>query len=120
MHEIIHVVDSTATPDASSRRNLEIEAVADRPLRAGYYLVLWPSRKAAKRRGKRYFGPLRTAAEARLLMTSALMLGLADDWQPRPSIVECRSIARHEGAAANDSRTLLRTAANAGLCVHAP
>ncbi len=101
MHEIIHVVNAESFSDAPAH-GLEIEAVDGRPLPAGYYFVLWPMRKgAAKKRGKRYFGPLRTPGEARLLMTSALMLGLAEDGQPRPAIAECRSIARH-GDAAND------------------
>ncbi len=114
MHEIIHVVDAATSP---LRPGLEVEAVDDRPLAAGYYFVLWPNRKgAAKKRGKRYFGPLRTPGEARLLMTSALMLGLAEDVQPRPAIAECRSIARH-GMAANDScapRTARQHAIRAG------
>ena len=110
MHEIIHVVDA-AMPLGTSRRSLEVEAVDDRPLAAGYYFVLWPTRKRAskKQRGKRYFGPLRTPAEARLLLTSALMLGLAEDVQPRPAIAECRSIVRHVPAA-NDCSSHLRPA----------
>jgi hypothetical protein len=102
MHEIIHVVD-VAAPQGFARLDLEVEAVEGRPLAAGYYFALWPMhKKAAKRRGgKRHFGPLANAAHARLLQVSALMLGLAEDVQPRQAIVECRSIARH-AAAAND------------------
>ncbi|MGE5466006.1 MAG: hypothetical protein ACM3Y9_01150 [Ignavibacteria bacterium] len=110
MHEIIHVVD-VASPSGAARHGLEIEAVDHQPLRAGYYFVLWPLRKGAKKRGKRYFGPLRTAAEARLLATSAVMLGLAEDVQPRPSIAECRSIVRH-ATAANDCCSIPRPTAS--------
>lgn len=102
MHEIIHVVD-TETLSAAARQDLEVEAVRDRPLAAGYYFVLWPTRKSASRkRGKRYFGPFSTASEARLLLTSALMLGLAENIQPCATIAECRSIVRN-ATAANDS-----------------
>lgn len=102
MHEIIHVVDAAA-PQTFARHELEVEAVEGRPLSTGYYFVLWPThKKAGKHRGgKRHFGPLVDAAHARLLQISALMLGLAEDMQARPAVVECRSIARH-AAAAND------------------
>lgn len=100
MHEIIHVVDA-ATFSGVSRQALEIEVTDDRRLSAGYYLVLWPVAKGARKRGKRYFGPLRSAGEARMLATSALMLGLAEALPVRPAIAECRSIVRH-AAAAND------------------
>jgi hypothetical protein len=99
MHEIIHIVDAATYPGAS-RHDLEIEAVDERPLAAGYYFVLWPQSGAARKRGKRYFGPLRTAGEARLLLTSAVMLGLAEDKEARPAIAVCRSVARP--IAAND------------------
>ena len=116
MHEIIHVVDAESFSDAPAH-GLEIEAVDGRPLPAGYYFVLWPTRKAAaKKRGKRYFGPLHTPGEARLLMTTALLLGLAEDAQPRPAIAECRSIARQD-LAANDGcapRSARRHAIRAG------
>ncbi len=110
MHEIIHVVD-TETLSAAARQDLEVEAVRDRPLAAGYYFVLWPTRKGASRkRGKRYFGPFHTASEARLLLTSALMLGLAEDVQPCATIAECRSIVRN-APAANDSYSSRRPVA---------
>lgn len=101
MHEIIHIVDP-ATLSGTPRQNLEIEAVNEHVLTTGYYFVLWPSRKAiAHKRGKRYFGPLRTPAQARLLLTSARMLGLVHDDLPSPMIIECRSIVR-QAPAAND------------------
>lgn len=102
MHEIIHIVDAAA-PQGFARLDLQVEAVEGRPLAAGYYFVLWPMHKKAARHrgGKRHFGPLANAAQARLLQTSALLLGLAEEEQPRPTIVECRSIAR-QAAAAND------------------
>jgi hypothetical protein len=100
MHEIIHVVDA-APFSGVSRQALEVEVTDDRRLSAGYYFVLWPAAKGTKNRAKRYFGPLRSASEARMLATSALMLGLAEALPARPAIAECRSIVRH-AAAAND------------------
>jgi hypothetical protein len=101
MHEIIHVVDPT-TSSSAVNRNLEVEAVDGRPLSTGYYFVLWSTRKSAsKKRGKHYFGPLHVPSHARLLLTSALMLGLAEDGERRQAIAECRSSVRH-ATAAND------------------
>ncbi|MDD5247447.1 MAG: hypothetical protein PHY45_00580 [Rhodocyclaceae bacterium] len=106
MNEIIHVVDPANAFD-TLRRGLEIAPVNgqpnDQPLAAGYYFVLWPTgRKAASRkRGKRYFGPFRTHAEARLLRTSALILGLAQEEAAAPALAACRSTVRH-APAAND------------------
>lgn len=95
MHEIIHIV-APQSPSGQLRNNLEIEAVDDRPLDAGYYFVLWPAnRKAGRHRGKRYFGPFQTCAEARLLQRSALALGLIQDGMVlSPEVAECRSIVR--------------------------
>lgn len=95
MHEIIHIVDPRS-PTGQVRYDLEIEAVQDRPLDAGYYFVLWPDGRAAGRnQGKRYFGPFKTCAEARLLQRSALSLGLIQDGMVlSPEVVECRSIVR--------------------------
>lgn len=95
MHEIIHIVDPQS-PSGEVRHGLEIEAVNDRPLDAGYYFVLWPAPRQAKRQqGKRYFGPLQTCAEARLLQRSALCLGLIQDGMVlSPEVAECRSVVR--------------------------
>jgi len=95
MHEIIHIVDP-ASLSGQVRRGLEIEAVIDRPLLAGYYFVLWPAaRKTGHGQGKRYFGPFQTCAEARLLQRSALALGLIPDGMVlSPEVAECRSIVR--------------------------
>jgi hypothetical protein len=104
MHEIIHVVVPANPADAVSQ-NLEIEAVNGQPLAAGYYFVLWPTKKATSRkRGKRYFGPFRTPVEARLLLTSALTLGLAENEQIAQKIAECRSTTVRQAPAANDWR----------------
>lgn len=95
MHEIIHIV-APQSPSGEFRHGLEVEAVDDRPLDAGYYFVLWPAaRKSGRKQGKRYFGPFRTCAEARLLLRSALSLGLIQDGMAlSPEVVECRSIVR--------------------------
>lgn len=95
MHEIIHIVDPQAT-SGQVRLGLEIEAVKDRPLLTGYYFVLWPAaRQAGRNQEKRYFGPFRTCAEARLLQRSALSLGLIpDDMALSHEVAECRSIVR--------------------------
>lgn len=95
MHEIIHIVDPQS-PSGQVRQGLEIEAVKDRPLEAGYYFVLWPvARQAGRNHGKRYFGPFHTCTEARLLQRSALALGLIQDGMVlSPEVAECRSIVR--------------------------
>ncbi|MDP1524962.1 MAG: hypothetical protein Q8M20_04080 [Rhodocyclaceae bacterium] len=95
MHEIIHIVDPQSLT-GQIRHGLEIEAVTDRPLDAGYYFVIWPAaRQAGRNHGKRYFGPFQTCAEARLLQRSALSLGLIQDGMMlSPEVVECRSIVR--------------------------
>lgn len=95
MHEIIHVVDQESLA-GTVRHGLEIEAVNDRPLAAGYYFVLWPAKpRLSRNRDKRYFGPFPARAEARLLQRSALALGLVQDEKVVQAIAECRSIARH-------------------------
>lgn len=95
MHEIIHIV-TPQSPTGEVRHGLEIEAVNDHPLDAGYYFVLWPAaRKPGRNQGKRYFGPFQSCAEARLLQRSALSLGLIQDGMVRsPEVAECRSIVR--------------------------
>lgn len=94
MHEIIHVVDPKS-PAGDIQRGLEIEAVTDHPLAAGYYFVLWPTKtRPSGNRGKRYFGPFPTRTEARLLQRSALALGLVQDEKVIQAVAECRSIVR--------------------------
>lgn len=95
MHEIIHIVDPQSTT-GQVRLGLEIEAVKDRPLPAGYYFVLWPAaRQAGCHQEKRYFGPFQTCAQARLLQRSALSLGLIPDGIALThEVAECRSIVR--------------------------
>jgi hypothetical protein len=95
MHEIIHIVDPEFG-QGQVRHGLEIEAVNDRPLAAGYYFVLWPvAQRAARNQEKRYFGPFRTGAEARMLQRSAMALGLVQDGVVTAhEITECRSIVR--------------------------
>ncbi|HEX8964279.1 MAG TPA: hypothetical protein VF801_14845 [Rhodocyclaceae bacterium] len=108
MHEIIHVVDAAKPPFAAPGHDLEVEAVDGRALPAGYYFVLWSTRKGSPRkRGKRYFGPFRTAGEARLLLMSAWMLGLVHHAEPHTAVAVCRSVARAP-AAANDCYSPLR------------
>ena len=94
MHEIIHVV-ATESRSGAVRRSLEIEVVDDRPLAEGYYFVLWSSRKRSPDGWrKRYFGPFPSRAQARLMQTSAVALGLAGDSEVLQPIAECRSIVR--------------------------
>lgn len=94
MHEIIHVVE-LESPAGDRRRGLEIEAVDGRPLAAGYYFVLWSSRvRRPDECPKRYFGPFASRAQARLLQTSAVALGLAGNGEAIQAIAECRSIVR--------------------------
>lgn len=95
MHEIIHIVDPQS-PSGQFRHGLEIEAVQDRPLDAGYYFVLWPTgRQTRCDQGKRYFGPFQTCAEARLMQRSALAFGLIEGGMAlSPEVAECRSIVR--------------------------
>ncbi len=95
MHEIIHIV-APQSLSGEIRHDLEIEAVKDRPLDAGYYFVLWPAaRQAGRNHGKRYFGPFHTCNEARLLQRSALALGLIQEGMVlSPEVAECRSIVR--------------------------
>lgn len=95
MHEIIHVVDPKSLAGAIQQA-LEIEAVNDQPLAAGYYFVLWPTpNRSSRKQGKRYFGPFVTRVEARLLQRSALALGLVEDEKVIQAVAECRSIVRH-------------------------
>ncbi|OHC64788.1 MAG: hypothetical protein A2045_13875 [Rhodocyclales bacterium GWA2_65_20] len=99
MHEIIHVVDPRSLA-GTLRQGLEIEAVNDHPLAAGYYFVLWPARtRPSDNREKRYFGPFPTRAEARLLQRSALALGIVEDEKVIQTVAECRSIVRRPAAA---------------------
>ena len=94
MHEIIHVVELESASGAT-RFGLEIEAVDGRPLAAGYYFVLWSTKtRAPGEWRKRYFGPFATRAQARLLQTSAVALGLARDATAMQPVAECRSIVR--------------------------
>lgn len=102
MHEIIHVVDPASLTEPV-RHALEIEAVSDHPLAAGYYFVLWQAARP-QARSKRYFGPFASRAEARLLQRSALALGLIRDERVIQSIAECRSIVRPPPAAPGASR----------------
>lgn len=100
MHEIIHVVDPESP--AGMVRGLEIEAVNDHPLAAGYYFVLWPAKtRLSGSQGKRYFGPFPTRAEARLLQRSALALGIVADEEVIRTVAECRSIVRRPAVSSN-------------------
>lgn len=94
MHEIIHVVDPKSLA-GKIQQGLEIEAVNDRPLAAGYYFVLWPTRLSSNS-SKRYFGPFPTRTGARLLQRSALALGLVQDERVTQTVAECRSIVRRQ------------------------
>ena len=94
MHEIIHVVEPESLA-RTGRQGLEIEAVNDRPLAAGYYFVLLTTNaRSPHTRAKRYFGPFATVAQARLLQRTALALGLVQPGEGIQSIAECRSIVR--------------------------
>ena len=97
MHEIIHIVEP-GSHTGTGGQGLEIEAVNDRPLAAGYYFVLWSRKTRSPRKlgklGKRYFGPFVTQAEARLLQRSALSLGLVGGEETTLAIAECRSVVR--------------------------
>jgi hypothetical protein len=92
MHEIIKVVD----PDllaGTLHGDLEIEAVNDHQLLAGYYFVLWPSQTRMSRGlRKHYYGPFSTLTQARMLQRSALILGLVQDEKVIQKVTECRSI----------------------------
>ena len=94
MHEIIHVVE-LESPVGPVRHGLEIEAVDGRPLAAGYYFILWSSKaRSPGEWRKRYFGPFATRAQARLLQTSAVAMGLAREAAAIQPVAECRSIVR--------------------------
>ena len=104
MHEIIHVVDPKSLA-GRIQQGLEIEAVNDRPLAAGYYFVLWPTKtRLSGNRGKRYFGPFPTRNEARLLQRSALALGLVRDEKVIQTVAECRSIVLGQRASGEAPR----------------
>lgn len=66
MHMIIHIADP-AVPDGA--------APDGRPLAPGYYFLLVAPRRGGRSR-RRYFGPFDSLAQARLLQTSAIALGL--------------------------------------------
>lgn len=94
MHEIIHVVDPESLA-GTAHQYLEVEAVNDHPLAVGYYYVLWPTRTHLLRnQGKRYFGPFPTLAQARMLQSSAMVMGLVLDEKAIQTVAECRSIVR--------------------------
>jgi hypothetical protein len=101
MHEIIHVIDSDLLA-GTLHRDLEIEAVNDHPLRAGYYFVLWPSQTRMSRdRRKHYYGPLPTLTQARMLQRSALILGLVQDEKVIQKVTKCRSIVCRPASSSN-------------------
>ncbi len=95
MHEIISVVDP-GSPSVCAGHHLEVEAVDGGILAPGYYFVLWRERGQPPRRelAKHYFGPFPSPVEARLLLASALSLGLAAPTQLAQHVVECRTTAR--------------------------
>ena len=102
VHEIIHVVDPKSLA-GTAHQNLEIEAVNDHPLAAGYFYVLWPTQTHLSRnRGKQYFGPFPTLAQVRMLQRSALVMGLVLDEKVIRTVAECRSIVRRPVASNNE------------------
>ena len=76
-HEVVRV-DSPVFLVSSTHCACRYETCDGAPLPPGYYLSLWPARACRSYYGPqvRHFGPCATQAQAQLLQTSAVALGL--------------------------------------------
>ena len=76
-NDIVRVVDGH-TDAMGINRGRHQETANRRPLPPGHYFVLWPARARSAQFGRsmRYFGPFVRRAQAEILRTSALYLGI--------------------------------------------
>lgn len=76
-NDIVRVLDGLAVATGINRGRHE-ETANRRPLPPGHYFVLWPARARSAQFGRsmRYFGPFVRRAQAEILRTSALYLGI--------------------------------------------
>lgn len=75
-NDIVRVVDGAVAMGINHGRHQE--TANRRPLPPGHYFVLWPARARSAQFGRsmRYFGPFVRRAQAEILRTSALYLGI--------------------------------------------
>lgn len=96
-HEVVRV-DAPIFLVTSRHRACRYETCDGKPLAPGYYLALWPSRVShtSYSRELRYFGPFAALAEAQLLQSSALALGIVElDITARVPVIPAESNDRH-------------------------